>query len=115
MNAEITTLDPVTSAAQAKTILAKEGVRCSLITLAPDEETPLREVRDVEKHILFVVDGEATVRLGHVNTMLAKDAALLIAKGKAHLIAAGASGAKLLRVDIPPRQVVTPQILTMAR
>lgn len=114
MNPQITTLDPVTSATNTKTILSKEGFQCSLIMLAPGDETPLRESHDVEEHILFVVDGEATVRFGEVNTMLAKDEALLIPKGKAHLIAAGASGwAKLLRVDVPPRQIVTPQILTI--
>lgn len=116
MNPQLTTLDPVTTPTNTKTILAKDGFQCGLIMLAPGDETPLREAHNVEEHILFVVDGEATVRFGDVNTMLNKDEALLIPKGKAHLIAAGASGwAKLLRVDVPPRQIVTPQILTVDR
>jgi mannose-6-phosphate isomerase-like protein (cupin superfamily) len=116
MNLEKITLDPVTLPAHAKTILAQEGFRCSLLTLAPGDETPLQEARDVEEHLLFVIEGEATVRRGEVNTMLGKDQALLIAKGQAHVLSAGASGwARLLRVDVPPRQVVTPQIVTLPR
>lgn len=66
--------------------------------------------------ILFVSDGEGTVRFGDLNTMIKKDEALLISKGQAHLIAAGPdSWAKILRLDVPPRQVVTPQILTIDR
>ena len=113
MNSQITTLDPVTSPTNAKTILSKEGFQCSLLMLAPGDETPMRESRDIEEHILFVVEGEATVRFEAVNTIFGKDEALLIPKGKAHVIAANAhSWAKILRVDVPPRHVVTPQILT---
>lgn len=108
--------DPVTTRTNAKTILAKEGFQCSLVTLAPGDEATLCEAHNVEEHILFVIDGEATVRFGDINTMLKKDEALLIPKGKSHLIAAGkGSWAKLLRVGVPPRQIVTPQILTIER
>lgn len=116
MNPQLTSLDPITPPANAKSILAKEGFQCSLLTLAPGDETPLHEAHDVEEHILFAIDGEATVRFGDLNTMMKKDEALLVWKGKAHLIAAGPNGgAKILRVDVPPRHVVTPQILTVAR
>lgn len=114
MSPQITALDPITTLTNTKAILAKDGFQCSLIMLAPGDETPLRGSHEVEEHVLFVIEGEATVRFGDVNTMLAKDGSLLIPKGKSHLIAAGASGwAKLLRVDVPPRQIVTPQILTI--
>jgi mannose-6-phosphate isomerase-like protein (cupin superfamily) len=116
MNTSLTTLDPVASATRTKSILAKNGFECSIITLAPGDETPQRVSHHVEEHILVVLDGEATVQFGDLNTMLKKDEALLISKGQAHLLAAGPNGwAKLLRVDVPPRQVVTPQILTVDR
>lgn len=116
MNPQLTTLDPVTTPTSTKTILNKEGFQCSLIMLAPGDQTPLREAREVEEHVLFLVDGEATVRSGDVNTMLNKDEALLIPKGKAYSIAAGAAGwAKILQVDVPPRQVVTAPIWSMER
>ena len=115
MNSQITTLDPVTPI-NAKTILAQEGFACSVLTLAPGDETPLREARDVERHLLFVVEGDITVRFDDVNTILNKDAALLIPKGRAHLIAGGKTGwSKVLRVDVPPRQIVQPEIVFFAR
>lgn len=116
MNPQLTALEPIASSTTTKSILAKDGFQCSILTLPRGDETPLREAHEVEEHVLFAIEGEATVRFGELNTMLKKDDALLIGKGQAHLIAAGPSrGAKLLRVDVPPRQVVTPQILTVDR
>ena len=113
MTSSITALDPVTSPLNPKTILAKEGFTCSLLTLAPGDETPRRNADQIEEHLLFVIEGEATVRYGDVNTMLGQDQALLIRKGEQHVIAAQPGGwTRILRVDIPPRQIVTPQIIT---
>jgi mannose-6-phosphate isomerase-like protein (cupin superfamily) len=114
MNPQLTTLDPITSPSNIRGILAKDGFHCSIITLSPGDETPPREAQDAEENVLFAIEGEATVRFGDLNTMLKKDEALIIHKGQAHIIAAGPnSWAKILRVDVPPRQVVTPQILTI--
>jgi quercetin dioxygenase-like cupin family protein len=115
MPPQLTTLDPVPSLVRSTTILAKEGYHCSVIILAPRAETAPREAREVEEHLLIAVEGDVTVRFGDINTMLRKEAALLVPKGTAHLISAAESGAKILRVDVPPRQVVTPQILTLDR
>lgn len=113
MNPQITTLDPVSSNVHARIILAKEGFACSLIMLAPGDETPPSESAQVEEHVLFVVDGEATVRCEDVNTILNKDEAMLIPKGKVHtIVASPGSWTKILRVDVPPRQMVTPQIIS---
>lgn len=113
MTPQITTLDPITTPLNTKTILAKEGFTCSLLTLAPGDETPRREADQIEDHLLFVIEGEATIRYGDVNTMLGKDQAVLIRRGEQHIIAASPGGwTKILRVDIPPRQIVTPQIIT---
>jgi len=116
MKSQITTLDPVTTPLNAKTILAKEGYTCSLLTLAPGEETPRHDPPQIEEHLLFVVEGEATIGFGEVNTILGKDQALLVRKGEDHVINAHpVTGAKILRIDIPPRQIVTPQIITLGR
>ena len=116
MISQITTLDPVTTSQNTKTILAKEGYTCSLLTLAPGDETPRRDANEIAEHLLFVIEGEATIRLGETNTILAKDQVLLIRKGQEHVIAAHPGGrTKLLRVDVPPRQIVTPQIITLER
>ena len=42
MTSPITTLDPVTTSLTTKTILAKEGFACSLLTLAPGEHVRFR-------------------------------------------------------------------------
>jgi quercetin dioxygenase-like cupin family protein len=115
MNPQLTTLDPITSPTNMRSILAKDGFQCSIITLSPGAETPVSEAHDVEEHVLFAIEGEATVRFGDLNTMLKKDEALIIPKGQAHFIAAGPnSWVKILLVVVPPRSVVTPQILTIA-
>jgi mannose-6-phosphate isomerase-like protein (cupin superfamily) len=116
MNPHVTTLDPVTTPITAKTILSKEGFTCTLLMLGPGDETPPREADQVEEHVLYVVEGGATIRFDEVNTILSKDEALLIPKGKQHVIAANPGvWAKLLRVDVPPRLVVVPQIISFDR
>lgn len=114
MNPQLTTLDPIAAIA-SKTILAQDGFTCSLLTLAPGDEAPLR-ANEVEQHLLFVVEGDITVRFDDINTMLNPGGALLVPKGKAYLISAGNSGwSKILRVDVPPRQIVEPEIVSFER
>lgn len=114
MNPNLITLNPTLSSAQTKTILAKDGFQCSIILLEPGTETSPHEPHATEEHLLYAVEGEATVRFGEINLILNADDAVLIPKGQSHRIAAGASQrAKILRVEVPPRQVVTPQILTI--
>ncbi len=116
MTSKITTIDTVPAPLNIKTILAKEGFTCSLLRLAPGGETPIRETNQIADHLLFVTEGVATVRLGDVNTILAKDQALLIRQGQEYVITAHPDGwAKVLRVDVPPRQIVAPQIITLDR
>ncbi|MEO6993995.1 MAG: cupin domain-containing protein [Lacunisphaera sp.] len=111
----ITTLPPSPSTIQSKTILSKEGFTCSLVTLAASDKTPLRESEHVEEHILYVVEGQVTVRFDDVNTVIDQDHALLIPQGKAYCIATDAKGpAKLLRVEVPPRPVLSPEIITLS-
>jgi hypothetical protein len=51
-----------------------------------------------------------------VNTILNKDEAVLIPKGKEHVIVAHpGERAKLLVVDVPPRQVITPPLVSFER
>ena len=114
MNSDITTLNrpptPIT-----KNILSKHGLNCSLIVLERGEETARADTSDMAEHLLFVVDGEATVRFGDINTVVNKDEALLIPEQKEYSIFSHVGWAKLLRVEVPPRQVVTPQIITFDR
>jgi mannose-6-phosphate isomerase-like protein (cupin superfamily) len=116
MNPQLTTLDPVKTPVSTKTILSKDGFTCSLIMLEPGDEAPRRNADQVEEHVLYVVEGEATVHFDDVNTIINRDEALLVPKGKAHAISVQPGGwAKLLRLEAPPRQVVVPQIISMER
>lgn len=113
MKPELITLEPAARPTKTRNILAKDGFNCSLILLSPNEEIPRVEAAQVEEHILFVVHGEVTVHFEDMNTMLNQDEALLIAKGKEYSLSVRSAGeCKLLRVDVPPRQIVTPQILS---
>jgi mannose-6-phosphate isomerase-like protein (cupin superfamily) len=112
MNTEITTLNPPVPSGLTKKILSKHGFNCSLIILNRDEETARADSANIAEHIVFVVEGEATVRFGDVNTIVNKDEALLIPKGKEYALVALHGWAKVLRVEVPPREVITPQIIT---
>jgi len=112
MNPEITTLNPPSPSALTKNILSKHGFNCSIIMLGRGEETARADSSQMAEHLLFVIEGEATVRFGDVNTVVNKDEALLIPKEKEYSILAHVGWAKLLRVEVPPRQVITPQIIT---
>src|SRR3990170_2899906 len=105
MNPLITTLDAPAPTALTKNILSKEGFNCSLIVLARGEETARADSSPMAEHILFVIEGEATIRFGDVNTVVNQDEALLVPKEKAYSIFAHVGSARVLRVEVPPRQV----------
>jgi len=110
----ITSLASSPSAIQTKTILAQEGFTCSLLTLAAGDKTSPRESNSVAEHILYVVEGRATVHFDGVNTVVERDHALRIPEGTTHSISADATThAKLLRVEVPPRPALVPEIVTL--
>ena len=116
MNSTITTLKPPTPTVHTKTILSKDDFNCSIVMLAPGDELPVRESSYVDNQIVFIVEGEATVRSGDVNTILNKDEAMLIPKGEEHVIVAHPDErTKLLVVKVPPRQVITPPLVSLER
>jgi mannose-6-phosphate isomerase-like protein (cupin superfamily) len=97
-----------------KNILSHEGLTCSLLVLGPAEEVSPAAEREIPERVLFVVEGEVTVHVDELYFILQKEDALHVPKGKEHSIVAAASGwSKILRVDLPPREIITPQILTL--
>lgn len=112
MNPQITSLPPVATSFAEKTILERNGFSCSLVTLAAGDAT--RCESGAKEQILFVVGGEGKVRSGELTTILNADEAMLLPKGKEHEIAAQPTGAlKFLKVVIPPREIVTPPLVTL--
>jgi mannose-6-phosphate isomerase-like protein (cupin superfamily) len=120
MNSLITTLPPPSSSSTARAVLSQDGYQASVITLPAGGEFVLDVSHNSEDELLFVVDGEATLHVGdasnEVNTMLAKDQAVRLPKNQPHVIVArGDRTAKILRVSVPPRQVIIPPIESFAR
>lgn len=110
----LTTLQPPAAAANSRNILAKNGFACALVTIEPGEQLSIEHSPSGEEHLLFVVEGEVTIRSGEINTMLNKNEAHLLPKAEDCTIEASAEKpAKLLRVDVPPRQIVEAPIFTV--
>lgn len=120
MNSLLTTLPPPSSAATSRTILSERGYQASLITLPAGSELTLDEGRNTQDQIVFVVEGEATLHVGDadsdVNTILTEDQAQHLSGNKPHVfVARSGATAKILRVSIPPRQVISPPIESFER
>lgn len=116
MNSLLTTLPPYAGAPTSTTVLSQAGYHASLHSLPPGAELPPCPGDGANDHILFVVEGEARVRVGDVTTILAPEQALHLPSNKEHTIVAGsASALKILCVDVPPRQVTLPPIVSFER
>lgn len=108
----LTPLDRPTRSLDASRLLARDGFICTLFALEPDAEATLPATPSRDDQLLFVVEGAVAVHREGVTT--------LVNQGEAHLLRAGVPPSltgrsngptRLLRVEIPPRQVVTPQII----
>lgn len=113
MNLDITTL-PHASSVTVKNILNQDGVTCSLALLAPGDELSTGSDSAGTDHLLFVVDGSLTVQLDELNFLLNKDQAIHVAKEKSESIRNQSDAwAKLLRVDLPSREIIAAPIFTV--
>ena len=89
----------------SRRVLNEEGVECSLVSLAPGEQTSCFEMPPRRDFVLFAIEGTATVALGQVTCLLRKDEALRIPAGSENMLTAGGGGwVKLLRVAFPKRE-----------
>lgn len=109
----LTVLEPPTQP-NVRSLLAQNGYSAALVTLEPGEALPIERSPRGEEHLLFVVDGGVTVHGGLLNTMLGKNEAHLLPKESDCTIeAAEGRPAKLLKIDVPPRQVVDAPLYTL--
>ena len=107
----LVTLEPPTHSTLQRTILAQDGIAATVLAFAPGDETA--PAANPEPQLLFVIDGEITVRSGELNTMLHKENALLLSPGQEYAIQVQAgSQAKLLRVTLPARPANEPVLHT---
>lgn len=109
----LTTLERPVAQLHAQTLLARDGFTCTLLTLAPDSESLLPESASAEAQLLFVVDGDIAVHDGGVTTIVNRGDTVLVPPHHIPAISARAGApSRILRVEIPPRQIVTPQLIT---
>lgn len=107
------TLDPPHTA-HVRSILAKNGYACAIVSLEPGEPIAIERSLRGEEHLLYVLEGSLTVRVDNLNTFVAKNEAHLLPNDvECTIEAAEERPAKFLRVDVPPRQVVDAPLYTL--
>lgn len=111
MNASLQTLDLPAIKLLAKPVLNHNGFTCTQYTLIPGADAELPVSQSQDDQMLIVLEGEVAVLGRGVTTLLKSGSALVVAPGKTiELTARTATPVRVLRVEIPPRQVVAPQI-----
>jgi quercetin dioxygenase-like cupin family protein len=116
MNASLHTIELPPTELLAKPILNQNGFTCTQFTLVPGADTELPPSHSQDEQMLIVLEGEVAVLARGVTTLLKPGAAMLMAPGKAVEVSARAeSPVRLLRVEIPPRQIITPQIISLGK
>jgi glyoxylate utilization-related uncharacterized protein len=112
MNTPLTTLDLPSSLLSVSPVLAQRGFTCTLLTLAPDTETPLPASASPDEQLLFVVDGDIAIHTEGLTTIVNQGGAYVVKPAASPVLSARADvPSRVLRVEIPPRQVITPQII----
>lgn len=97
----------------ASTVLNRQGFTCTVLTFAPDSETRLPFSTSADDQLLYVLEGDIALHAEGITTIVNRGDAHLLAAGRTPVISACANTpARVLRVEIPPRQVITPQLLT---
>ncbi len=113
MNPSLTTLERPASALQATPVLNHHGFTCTLLTLEPDTESRLPASASPDEQLLFVLEGEIAIHAEGLTTLVSGGGASLVKPGLSPVLTArDGAPTRVLRVEIPPRQVVTPQIIS---
>jgi hypothetical protein len=113
MNSSLETLERPSSPLQYTSVLTQNGFNCTLITLEPHAETVLPAIPSPDEQLLFVLKGDLAIKTDGVTTLLSREAATLLPSDRPVVLTTPAgSSSRALRVQIPPRRIVTPQIIT---
>ncbi|HEX2861709.1 MAG TPA: hypothetical protein VHN79_08715 [Lacunisphaera sp.] len=113
MNSLLTTLERPASPLAITPVLARNGFDCATIALEAGAESVLPAGHSNDDQLLFVLNGELAVQHDGITTLVNPGEATLVAPGASPVLSSP-SGApvSVLRVMIPPRRVVMPQIIT---
>jgi uncharacterized cupin superfamily protein len=114
MNSSLNLLERPASVLTTTAVLAQNGITCTLLTLEPGTESALPAARSTGEQLLFVVDGDIALQAEAVTTIVNRGDAFLLAPGATPVVSARVgTPARVLRVEIPPREAATPQIITL--
>lgn len=112
----LTTLERPAATTLARTILSKDGFHAAVLTLTPGNSASLPEELGATQQLLFVITGQLTLHAGELHTILGEEEAVLVPAGRECTVETlGSEPARLLRIQVPPRQIVTPPLVTMER
>lgn len=113
MNSSLETLERPSSPLQCTPVLAQNGFNCTLLTLDAGAESVLTASQSPDEQLLFVLEGDLAIKTDGLTTLLSREAAMLLPSDKPVVLSAPAgSPSRALHVEIPPRRIVTPQIIT---
>ena len=113
MNSPVVSLEHPSRPLHTAPVLAQHGFSCVIHTLEPDADALLPASTSGEEQLLFVVDGDIAVHHDGVVMLLDRGAACLVKPGsRVALTARAGTPSRVLCVEIPPREVVTAQIIT---
>jgi redox-sensitive bicupin YhaK (pirin superfamily) len=113
MNSLLTILERPAPVLNVTPLFVQNGLACSLLTLDPGAEATLPAGRSPGDQVLFVVDGDIAIHAADLTTLVKRDEAFLLPRGESPVISARTGApARVLRLEIPPRPVATPQIIT---
>lgn len=108
---KITTMEQPTTTLSVRKILSNNGFECAVVTLQPDDDMAIDAARDSEERLLYVISGEATASSGEITTLLSAESAFLVPQREGcRVTVSGTQPVKLLRVEVPSRQVIEPPI-----
>ena len=113
MNSLLTTLERPAPLLQINTLLAREGFTCTMLTFVPDSEAILPVSASGDAQLLFVVDGDIAIHAEGLTTIVNRGGTFLVQPGRTTVVSARADEpSRILRVEIPPRRIVMPQLIT---
>lgn len=113
MNSTLSTLSRPKPHLKSSSVLNQNGYTGTLLTLEPGSASLLSVNRAGNEQLLFVIEGGITISIENVTTVINRDQVSLVAPGRAPVMAnPGATTARVMRMEIPARQVVAPLLIT---
>ncbi|MCR6656307.1 MAG: hypothetical protein NVV63_10930 [Opitutus sp.] len=110
----LNTLKPAPRSLEKKSILSREGFEGAIVTLQAGEGNALTEPAARGERVIVVLEGEVTLECDGIHTVLNREEATLVLPDReCTLRATGAGRTRVLKLDVPARQVVNPPLVAV--